>query len=60
LVNNAGTTKFNEHAKLDGLSHQDFLDIYSVNTVGVYQMVRALQLGCKHRIMAVPTEGICA
>ncbi len=43
LVNNAGTTKFNEHANLDGLSHQDFLDIYSVNTVGVYQMVRAAE-----------------
>lgn len=43
LINNAGTTKFNEHANLDGLSHQDFLDIYSVNTVGVYQMVRAAE-----------------
>ena len=43
LVNNAGTTKFNEHANLEGLSHQDFLDIYSVNTVGVYQMVRAAE-----------------
>lgn len=43
LVNNAGTTKFNEHSNLEGLSHQDFLDIYSVNTVGVYQMVRAAE-----------------
>jgi 3-oxoacyl-[acyl-carrier protein] reductase len=41
LVNNAGTTKFCDHQNLDGLSKQDFLDIYSVNTVGAYQMVRA-------------------
>ena len=42
LVNNAGTTKFNPHDQLDGLSKQDFLDIYSVNTVGAYQMARAV------------------
>lgn len=42
LVNNAGTTKFNPHGNLDGLSKQDFLDIYSVNTVGPYQMTRAV------------------
>ena len=34
LVNNAGTTKFCPHDDLEGLSHSDFLDIYSVNTVG--------------------------
>ena len=42
LVNNAGTTKFVGHNDLEGLSKQDFLDIYSVNTVGAYQMVRAV------------------
>ncbi len=43
LVNNAGTTKFCAHDQLDGLSKQDFLDIYSVNTVGAFQMVRAVE-----------------
>ena len=42
LVNNAGTTRFCDHADLDGLDKRDFLDIYSVNTVGAYQMVRAV------------------
>ena len=42
LVNNAGTTKFNPHHELDGLSKQDFLDIYAVNVVGAYQMTRAV------------------
>jgi 3-oxoacyl-[acyl-carrier protein] reductase len=42
LVNNAGTTKFCPHTNLEGLSRQDFLDIYSVNTVGAYQMTRAV------------------
>ena len=42
LVNNAGTTRFCDHADLDGLDKQDFLDIYSVNTVGAYQMIRAV------------------
>lgn len=42
LVNNAGTTKFVAHDDLEGLSKQDFLDIYAVNTVGAYQMVRAV------------------
>ncbi len=47
LVNNAGTTKFNPHDQLDGLSKQDFLDIYSVNTVGAYQMARAVAAAMK-------------
>ena len=42
LVNNAGTTKFVDHGDLDGLTKQDFLDIYAVNTVGPYQMTRAV------------------
>ena len=41
LVNNAGTTKFANHADLEALSAEDFLRIYSVNVVGAYQMVRA-------------------
>lgn len=41
LVNNAGTTKFVAHDDLEGLSGQDFLDIYHVNVVGPYQMIRA-------------------
>ncbi len=43
LVNNAGTTKFCDHANLDGLDKQDFLDLYAVNTVGAFQMTRAAE-----------------
>jgi len=42
LVNNAGTTKFCAHDDLEGLSREDFLHIYGINVVGVYQMVRAV------------------
>ena len=41
LVNNAGATKFANHADLDALSAADFQRIYAVNVVGSYQMVRA-------------------
>ncbi len=41
LVNNAGATKFANHADLEALSGEDFLGIYAVNVVGSYQMVRA-------------------
>ena len=41
LVNNAGTTKFVAAKDLDGLSAQDFQDIYAVNVIGAYQMIRA-------------------
>lgn len=41
LINNAGTTKHVEQGDLDGLSAEDFIRIYTVNTVGPYQMVRA-------------------
>jgi NAD(P)-dependent dehydrogenase (short-subunit alcohol dehydrogenase family) len=41
LVNNAGTTKFVDHANLDGLTADDFLRIYRVNVVGPFQMTRA-------------------
>ncbi len=43
LVNNAGRTKFNPFGKLDGIDKQDFLDIYAVNVVGAYQMIRAVE-----------------
>jgi len=43
LVNNAGTTKFVAHRDLAGLSAQDFQDIFAVNTIGPYQMVRAAE-----------------
>ena len=41
LINNAGTTKFCDHSDLDGLDVDDFLNIYRVNVVGPFQMVRA-------------------
>lgn len=41
LVNNAGTTKFAAHADLDALSAEDFQQLYAVNLIGAYQMVRA-------------------
>ena len=53
LFNNAGTTKFNGHANLDGVSAQDFLDLYSVNVIGAYQMVRA----CRTLLEAAPQPG---
>ncbi len=41
LANNAGITKHMAHGKLDGLSKDDFLRLYAVNTVGPFQMIRA-------------------
>ena len=42
LVNNAGINKFVEHYDLDGLNAKDFIDIYSVNVIGAFQMIRAV------------------
>jgi 3-oxoacyl-[acyl-carrier protein] reductase len=42
LVNNAGTTQFCPHHDLEGLSAADFQRIYGVNTIGPFQMVRAV------------------
>lgn len=42
LVNNAGITKFADHRSLDALDGQDFQQIYAVNVIGAYQMVRAV------------------
>jgi 3-oxoacyl-[acyl-carrier protein] reductase len=41
LVNNAGTTKYVAHHKLEDLTKDDFLRLYSVNVVGPFQMIRA-------------------
>lgn len=42
LVNNAGTTKIVDHADLEGLSADDWLNIYRTNVVGAFQMIRAV------------------
>lgn len=49
LVNNAGTTKFVDHADLDGLDAADFQHIYGVNVVGAYQMMRAVNDTMQHQ-----------
>ena len=41
LVNNAGTTKFVKHSDLDGLNSEDFHNMYGLNTVGPFQLIRA-------------------
>jgi 3-oxoacyl-[acyl-carrier protein] reductase len=42
LVNNAGITKHvPQHNDMDGLSAQDFHDLYGVNTIGPFMMIRA-------------------
>ena len=42
LINNAGINKPVDHNNLDGLSATDFLNIFNVNVVGAYQMIRAV------------------
>jgi 3-oxoacyl-[acyl-carrier protein] reductase len=43
LVNNAGTTKFvPQHRNLEGLTAEDFQNIYAVNVIGTFQMIRAV------------------
>ncbi|OYY70568.1 SDR family NAD(P)-dependent oxidoreductase [Sphingomonas sp. 28-63-12] len=41
LVNNAGRTKFANHEDLEALDAEDFIDIYRLNTVAAFQMIRA-------------------
>ncbi|HEY8050964.1 MAG TPA: SDR family oxidoreductase, partial [Ramlibacter sp.] len=41
LVNNAGTSVFGEHAKWDAIDAEVFNRILGVNTLGMFQMVRA-------------------
>lgn len=50
LVNNAGRTKFANHEDLDALSGEDFVDIYRLNTVAAFQMIR----GCAPALKASP------
>lgn len=52
LVNNAGTTRFVAHADLDGLDAEDFQQIYGVNLIGPYQMIRAVR-----SVMELQEEG---
>ena len=47
LVNNAARSVFASSADLDSLSAQQFMDVYSVNVVGTYQMTRAVVLHIK-------------
>ncbi|HEY0844103.1 MAG TPA: SDR family oxidoreductase [Noviherbaspirillum sp.] len=54
LVNNAGTTKFVPAKDLEGLSAQDFHDIYAVNVIGAYQMIRAFSpLMARHPVAGI-------
>lgn len=44
LVNNAGTTKrVPDHSNLAGLEKEDFLNIYGVNVVGPFMMIKACE-----------------
>lgn len=49
LVNCAATTRYAAHDDLHALDAQDFLDVYSVNLVGPYQMIRACAPTMKER-----------
>ena len=49
LVNNAGRTKFARHEDLDALDAEDFVDLYRVNTVSAFQMVRACAPALRER-----------
>jgi 3-oxoacyl-[acyl-carrier protein] reductase len=42
LINCAGLTRFVEPNNLDGLSAEDFIAVYRTNTIGAYQMARAV------------------
>jgi 3-oxoacyl-[acyl-carrier protein] reductase len=42
VINNAGTTKFQQQGDLDGVQAEDFERINRVNVVGPYQMSRAV------------------
>lgn len=47
LVNNAAMTKFVPHIDLEGLSGEDFAEMYRINVIGAYQMIRAVAPGMK-------------
>ncbi len=40
LVNNAGTTKFVDHSNLDGLNPDDFDNIYKLNLIGPFEIIK--------------------
>ena len=42
LVNNAGATKFIPHGDLESLDAEEFHRLYQINTVGAFQMLRAV------------------
>ena len=54
LVNNAGKTKFANHEDLEALSADDFLDIYRLNTIAPFQMIRA----CAPAMRAGPASAV--
>jgi 3-oxoacyl-[acyl-carrier protein] reductase len=64
LVNSAGITKHvPDHADLDGLTRDDFLRVYAVNTIGPFQMVRACRdllkaAGSASVLMVSSTAGV--
>ncbi|MFT3723386.1 MAG: glucose 1-dehydrogenase [Hyphomonadaceae bacterium] len=43
LINNAGTTRFASLSDLEALTADDFMHLYKVNVVSMYQMARAAQ-----------------
>jgi 3-oxoacyl-[acyl-carrier protein] reductase len=47
LINSAGTTKFAPMDDLDLQNAKDFQEVYAVNVIGTYQMVRAAALALK-------------
>ena len=49
LVNNAGVSKFANHANLEDLTAEDFQNIYAVNVIGAYQMIRAVEPAMKQQ-----------
>ena len=49
LVNNAARSKIVPHDDLEGLSDEDFNQIFAVNVVGAYQMVRAVTPAMKEQ-----------
>jgi 3-oxoacyl-[acyl-carrier protein] reductase len=53
LFNNAGTTTFARHDDLEAVTAEDFLNIYAVNLVGAFQMVRA----CRALLEQAPSPG---
>jgi 3-oxoacyl-[acyl-carrier protein] reductase len=54
LVNNAGRTKFANHEDLEALDVDDFVDIYRVNVVAAFQMIRA----CAPAMRAGPSSAV--